>query len=179
MSHYTPGHVTRAHLTALLPAGVLAGVLAALPAPARAGDRVGAETCKACHPAAYEIWAAGPHARALEGLPERSRKDRRCLSCHAPDAEEGVAAVSCETCHGPGRLYVAPYVMRDPELARALGLVELSEKSCATCHGESAPSLVRFDAKKKMALVDHWSRERRGDAPATPSARPGPAAKER
>jgi hypothetical protein len=146
--------------------------------PAAGGDRVGPETCKACHAAAYDTWAQSPHARALEALPEKSRKDRRCLSCHAPDLEDGVAAVSCETCHGPGRLYAAPYVMRDAELARALGLQDPGERACVACHGESAPSLVRFDYRKKLALIDHWSRERRADA-AAPGQKPAPAAKER
>ena len=119
------------------------------------------------------------------GLPERSRKDPRCLSCHAPDlSDAGVAGVSCEACHGPGRLYSAPYVMRDAELARAIGLVRPGEKDCAACHGESAPSLVRFDYQKKLPLIDHWTRERRAAAgasprsaagkPATPPARPAP-----
>jgi mono/diheme cytochrome c family protein len=127
---------------------------------AAAGARVGPETCKACHPAAYEVWRVGPHARALEALPAQSRKDPRCLSCHAPDAEEGLGGVTCEACHGPGRLYSAPYVMRDPELARLLGLVDPGERSCVACHGESAPSLVKFEYVKKLPVIDHWTRER-------------------
>ena len=81
---------------------------AGAPAPRRAarsaggGDQVGPETCKACHAAAYEAWRTGPHARSLEGLPAESREDPRCLSCHAPDADEGLPAITCEACHGPG-----------------------------------------------------------------------------
>ena len=157
---------------------VLAGLLGATPAAGHAADRVGAETCKACHPAAYDTWAAGPHARALDALPERSRRDRRCLSCHAPDLDDGVPAVSCETCHGAGRLYAAPYVMRDAELARALGLLDPGERTCAACHGESAPSLVRFDPRRKLPLIDHWTRERQQRA-AAPAAKPAAPAKER
>jgi hypothetical protein len=118
---------------------------------------VGPETCRACHPAAYEAWLASPHARAREALPERHRAEPRCLSCHAPDAEEGLAGVSCETCHGPGRLYSAPYVMRDGELARAVGLVDPGEKTCAACHTESTPSLVRFEYARKLPLIRHWN----------------------
>jgi len=189
MSHYTPGPVTRTPFAAPLAhaassaaraavvVAVLTAGLVAFPRGVCAAESVGAETCKACHPAAYDTWAAGPHARALEALPERSRKDRRCLSCHAPGLDDGVAAVSCESCHGPGRLYVAPYVMRDAELARALGLVDPNEKACAACHGESAPSLVKFDYRKKLAQIDHWSRERRDAAPPQVQ-KPTPAAKE-
>jgi formate-dependent nitrite reductase cytochrome c552 subunit len=154
MAHYTPASVSRLSVPAL----VLA--LAVVPCAARGADTVGPETCKACHPAAYEAWRASPHARAREMLPERSRADVRCLSCHAPDAADGIAGVSCEACHGAGRLYAAAYVMRDPELARALGLLDPGERSCAGCHTESTPSLVRFEYERKLPLIRHWN----GDA---------------
>jgi len=154
MAHYTPGTVTRLSTLALLAA-------LASPGASHAGEKVGAETCKACHPAAYEAWRASPHARARETLPERSRSDKRCLSCHAPDLEEGVVGVSCEACHGPGRLYAARYVMRDAELAHAVGLADPGEKTCAGCHTDSTPSLVRFEYGRKLPLIRHWE-----DAPA-------------
>jgi len=150
MRHYTFPAVTR----------TLALLAAALPAMAAAGDLVGPETCKACHPAAYEAWKEGPHARAQESLPARSRKDPRGTSCHSPDAEKGVAGVSCETCHGPGGSYAAAYVMRDRELARAVGLADPGERTCAACHTESTPSLTRFDYAAKLQLVRHWSKGR-------------------
>ncbi|HVO21137.1 MAG TPA: multiheme c-type cytochrome [Anaeromyxobacter sp.] len=160
----------------LLPALLLANLLALPPALATSGDKVGPETCKACHAVAYDVWRAGPHARTLEALPAQSRKDPRCLSCHAPDAEDGLVGISCEACHGPGRVYSAPYVMRDAELARVVGLTDPGEKVCLACHGESAPSLVRFEYLKKLPLIDHWTRERQAAAAAEP---PLPAAKGR
>ncbi|HUL61367.1 MAG TPA: multiheme c-type cytochrome [Anaeromyxobacteraceae bacterium] len=145
--------------------------LAALaPARAAAGEVVGPETCKACHPAAYAAWREGPHARAVDSLPERSRKDRRCLSCHSPDTDQGLAGVTCETCHGAGGVYSARYVMRDPELARAAGLLDPGEKTCAACHTESTPSLVRFDYARKLPLIQHWEAER-DVRPAAPAVR--------
>jgi len=159
-----PGSVTRTSAHAALTAAllVLGGV-------SRAGDNVGAETCKACHPAAYDAWRASPHARARESLPERSRGDRRCLSCHAPDQDEGLAGVSCEACHGAGRLYVQPYVMRDAELARLLGLADSGERTCAGCHTDSTPSLQRFEYRRKLPLIRHWAD--RPPAPAAPAGR--------
>jgi len=153
--------VSRCALAALL-------FLAALAAPAaiRAADKVGPETCKACHPAAYDAWRFSPHARAREVLPERSRGDRRCLGCHAPDLEDGIAGVSCEACHGPGRVYSAPYVMRDAELARAVGLAEPGEKTCAGCHTDSTPSLVRFEYARMLPLIRHWEEPPPASAPA-------------
>jgi hypothetical protein len=138
----------------------LAAALALVPCVSYAGDHVGPQTCKACHPAAYEAWLASPHARARDMLPEQSRSDRRCLSCHAPGADEGLAGVSCEACHGPGRLYSASYVMRDPELARAVGLVDPGEKTCLACHTESTPSLTRFEYARKLPLIRHWDGDR-------------------
>lgn len=130
-------------------------LLTVAPGVAAPADVVGAETCKSCHPLAYEAWRYGPHARGVEALPEARRKDARCTSCHAPDVDKGLAGVSCETCHGPGRLYSPSYVMRDPELARAVGLVDPGERTCAVCHTESTPSLTRFEYAKKLPLVAH------------------------
>ena len=149
----------------------LALAVLALPGAAlAASDRVGPEACKACHPAAYDVWRAGPHARALEALPADRRADERCRSCHAPDAGDGIAGVSCEACHGPGRLYAVPHVMRDPELARALGLVDPGAKSCLACHTDSTPSLVPFQPARKLPLVDHWTAERSARAAAKDAA---------
>ena len=63
--------------------------------------------------------------------------------------------------------------MRDPELARAVGLLDPGEKACLACHGESAPSLVRFEYTKKLPLIDHWTGTRR----AAPRSRPALPAK--
>lgn len=160
-----------------------------LPAAAlAAGDKVGPEACKACHPAAYDAWRGSPHARALESLPERSRKDGRCLTCHAPDAEDGLASgVSCESCHGGGRSYAASYVMRDPELSRAVGLADPGEKTCLACHTDSTPSLERFEYARKLPLIVHGegapsaapARKPAEPSRPTPSKPASPAARER
>ncbi len=184
MRHYTPGPVTTPSVhpllltVSLLATGIPAIAAAAdmSAASAGGGSKVGPETCKACHPAAYDVWKNGPHARSLDGLPAQNRKDPRCLSCHSPDADEGLTAISCESCHGPGRIYSAPYVMRDSELARAVGLVDPAEKSCLACHGESAPSLVKFEYTKKLPLIDHWTRERAAQA-AAPKPEPASPAR--
>jgi hypothetical protein len=150
-------HDTTRPVRSLVLAVVMTG-----PTAAAAAAFIGPETCKACHPYAYEAWRGSAHARAQEALPEPQRKEARCTSCHAPEAGAGasVAAVSCETCHGPGELYSARYVMRDAELARAVGLQEQGERRCLACHTDSAPSLLPFDYRKKLALIEHWKGER-------------------
>jgi hypothetical protein len=166
MAHYTHGPVSATrHLLAALALGA--------PLAAAGADPIGAETCKACHPVAFEVWRESAHARAEARLPERSRSDPRCTACHAP--EPGQAGVSCEACHGNGALYARAYVMRDRELARALGLVDPGERTCQRCHDDSAPSLSRFDYAKKLPLVRHAEAEREarraaGRAAATPGA---------
>lgn len=152
-------------------------LLLALPALAAAADVVGPESCKACHPAAYDAWRDTPHARALQSLPEKSRKDPRCLACHAPDLDAGVEGVTCESCHGPGSVYEASYVMRDPELARATGLQDPGEKTCLACHTGSTPSLETFRYADKLQLIRHWDDGAGGAAPpARPAGGPNPPA---
>jgi hypothetical protein len=155
-----------------LRAGLLLAVLAAAPAGAAdfvAADMVGPESCKACHAEAYNAWKLSKHSRALDSLSPQQQKDGRCLSCHSPNVkDQNVAvAVSCETCHGGGQYYAASYVMKDPELARMVGLVDPSEKSCRSCHDASSPSLRPFDFVEKLKLIDHWTaaRQKRGESP--------------
>jgi hypothetical protein len=158
-------------------AAVLAAAAALLaPALAHAADTVGPETCRACHPSAYEAWIASPHARARDSLPEKSRNEPRCLGCHAPEAQDGQAGVTCEACHGAGRVYAAAYVMRDAELARAVGLVDAGPKTCAACHTDSTPSLERFEYARKLALIRHGKEPA---APAPPPQRPIPPAQKK
>jgi hypothetical protein len=137
---------------------ILIVIACCLPTLAVAGDLVGPETCKGCHPAAWSSWKDGPHARALESLPPARRADKRCLSCHSPAADAGMSGVGCEACHGAGRRYAATYVMRDAELARAVGLADPGERTCLGCHTESTPSLGKFDYARKVKLIAHPSR---------------------
>jgi hypothetical protein len=154
---------------------LLAALAAALPTFALAVDVVGAEACKACHEQAYEAWKVDPHANAEASLGDKA-KEPACLSCHAPQKKAGVAGVSCEGCHGPGQFYAPSYVMRDAELARAVGLVVPGEKECRACHDASSPSLEPFDYAKKLKLVDHWSAERAARKAGKPEAKPAPKA---
>ena len=85
----------------------------------------------------------------------------RCLSCHSPNqVDQKSAHVACESCHGGGQYYSANYVMKDPELARLVGLVDPGEKSCRGCHDGASPSLKPFDFAAKLKAIDHWTVER-------------------
>ncbi len=131
---------------------------------ALAADFLGPESCKGCHPAAYEAFNQSKHARAMDSLSDAQKKDARCLSCHAPDqAAQASAHVTCETCHGGGQYYAPNYVMKDAELARLVGLVDPSEKQCRNCHDASSPSLKPFNFVESLKAIDHWSAERAGN----------------
>jgi hypothetical protein len=138
---------------------------------ATAADVLGPESCQGCHPDAFAAWSSSPHARSREVLSPQQQKDARCLSCHSPnETDQKVANVTCETCHGGGQYYLARYVMKDADLARLVGLVDPSERSCRSCHDGSSPSLKPFDFGAKLKAIDHWSVERAKRAAAEKAA---------
>lgn len=143
--------------------------LALLAGPARASDLVGPESCRTCHAEAYKVWSASAHSRAADALAGADRARPLCLQCHSrEEARSGaafVSGVSCETCHGGGRFYQPAIVMRDRELARLFGLVELSKPevaaaTCSACHGGDVPAAQPFELKAALAKIDHWTAER-------------------
>lgn len=137
-------------------------------AVAAGADFLGPESCKGCHPEAYAAWRSSKHARSMESLTAEQQREARCTTCHAPNlADQSMAGIGCETCHGGGQYYAPAYVMKDPELARLVGLQDPSEKSCRGCHEPSSPSLRPFQFAEKLKAMDHWSAERqkRGASP--------------
>jgi hypothetical protein len=151
--------------------------LALVPARAFAADPIGPENCKVCHQAAYQAWAQSGHAESTASLSPRQKKDRRCMSCHAPDAAKGVSEVSCESCHGGGQYYSPRYVMKDAELARAVGLSDPTETTGRRCHDANAPSIKPFDFAEKLKQIDHWTAERKARNPEPKSPPPAPKKK--
>jgi len=131
-------------------AGVLAFALAGAAAAARR-DWTGSAACGACHPAQLAAWRATPHATTARRLATPAQA--RCLACHgtgeAPAGPAIAVEVGCEACHGAGAAYAEDDVMRSREVARALGLVDLSTPaaraaSCAGCHARGTRG-VPFD----------------------------------
>jgi hypothetical protein len=72
---------------------------------------IGSEKCKMCHKIEYDSWAKSKHATA--------------------DPKAG-----CETCHGNGGDYFKMTVMKDPEKAKAAGLIAKPAKDgcLKECH---------------------------------------------
>ena len=79
-------------------------------AATRAGlTRIGADKCKVCHKVQFASWAETAHAKRKPPL-------------------------DCEGCHGPGSEYKSLTIMKDPEKAKAAGLVMPAATFCASCH---------------------------------------------
>ena len=62
-------------------------------------------------------------------------------------APEGLGAVGCESCHGPGADYKSMTVMKSREAAVAAGCVVPNEKVCTTCHNVEAAAAVGITIK--------------------------------
>jgi hypothetical protein len=128
-------------------------------------DFIGAERCGSqCHAPQYEAWRKGPHADTLRALSGRQLQDPTCLSCHAmvgpgPDQRTPLG-VQCESCHGAGRAYAPSHVMRDPVLAKLMGLEPVTEQTCAQCHQPSAPSVGPFSYAEAVRKVCFHARSR-------------------
>ncbi len=133
-------------------------------APALAGQSyIGAERCRTCHEFEFRVWSSGPHAKARQALTPEQLGDAKCNTCHtmvAGSADERLAGVQCEQCHGSGQFYQYRYVMRDRELSRAVGLIETSASHCQRCHTEGAPSMEPFDYERAWARIDHGPKAR-------------------
>jgi len=160
-----------------------------------AANYVGPKTCGICHKSedsgdALAKWQASPHAKAFEllGTPEAKaagakvgvdnpQTSGKCLRCHstAYNFTETIATekikpedgVTCESCHGPGRKYMAKSTMEDRAKAIEGGLVYPASKSCEMCHNSQNPTWkpdryttkdgkkVGFDYDQAFALIAH------------------------
>lgn len=144
---------------------------------------VGVKGCKACHMssktgAQFKAWEKSRHARAYETLASAKAKEvatakgidnpqesSECLKCHVTgygaDAsliestykkEDGVG---CESCHGAGKDYKNIKIMKDPEAAKAKGLIIPDEQVCKKCHSEESPTYTPFGYEEGKAQIAH------------------------
>jgi hypothetical protein len=104
-------------------------------------DWVGSAACGSCHAPQLAAWKATPHATTAKRF--AGKPEAKCLACHgtgeAPAGAVIAVEVGCESCHGAGAGYAEDDLMRNPPVARALGLVDLADPkvraaTCAQCH---------------------------------------------
>ncbi|MFZ5433364.1 MAG: multiheme c-type cytochrome [Calditrichota bacterium] len=140
---------------------------------------VGSKSCKACHMGEkkgkmWEIWMESTHAKSMASLnaEKGETKDPKCLKCHttgygeatgygyegmdeAAASPEGLGAVGCESCHGPGSEYKAMKVMKDRDAAVAAGMWIPTEATCKKCHNEESPTFKGFNYEEMLAKIAH------------------------
>lgn len=164
-------------------AAVLSIPLTSTAAERNAADYVGVKTCGICHKSeadgnALAKWQAGPHAKAFQtlGTPEAKevgkkagvddpQKSGKCLKCHstaynftetvATDKIKVEEGISCESCHGPGKKYMAKTTMEDRAKSIAAGMIYPATESCKLCHNEQSPNYKPFDEKAMVAKIAH------------------------
>ena len=160
-----------------------------------AANYVGIKMCGICHKKEetgnqLAKWQASSHAKAYEllGTPEAKaagakvgvadpQKSGKCLKCHSTaynwtetvqsekiNVEDGVV---CESCHGPGKTYMAKSIMEDKQKAYAAGLIHPATQSCERCHNDTSPTWkadryttkdgkkVGFDVEQAYEKIKH------------------------
>lgn len=142
-------------------------------------DYVGSASCQSCHAETFAHWQATPHAASVRTLAGKQRDFwPECLACHStgwgaasgyriaePTAPrtlqagagaehshlEGLAAVGCETCHGPGsRHVVAPArenIRND--------VSPLTPEVCQACHTREHDPGFEKDLLTRFADILH------------------------
>lgn len=139
-------------------ASLLTVVVVLVPVAISAQEYVGAERCKSCHEFEFSVWSRGPHVHADKALTKGQLGDNKCNTCHTTSVTErtlSLAGIQCERCHGPGQHYHPDYVMKDRELASAVGLVKPAEADCKQCHTAGTPSIRPFNFSEMWAQIDH------------------------
>lgn len=140
--------------------------------PAPGGHRyVGTQRCGECHPSALAAWRDSKHGHAWQTLVLAERDDKRygwpvtaypdCVACHSTgygeqsgfrdaDTTSHLAAVGCESCHGPGSAH-ADSAAGAVKMGRVgNGLAPLV---CIRCHDfEQSPG---FDYGTRWAQILH------------------------
>ena len=167
-------------------AGMTGALLLAAGTVAQGQGYVGGTKCFGCHKLGKKAWQDS-HAQTLAQLSEPraaeyakatggDAKHPKCLACHAPvPLAAGPAAVSCETCHGPAKGWLAPH--QEPEFyaqppAQWKGLRNLHKNAreiarlCVECHVLNDKSIAAaghpvggaFDAGRDMGSpkMVHW-----------------------
>jgi hypothetical protein len=148
-----------------------------------AANYAGTKTCGICHKKEdsgnqFGVWEKSPHAKAFETLGTPAAKEigkkaaiddpqtsGKCLKCHstAYNFTESVATekikpedgVGCESCHGPGKKFMAKATMEDRTKAVAAGLIYPADQSCELCHNDQSPTWKGFNKEEMLKKIAH------------------------
>ncbi len=134
----------------------LATVVAVGAASAAKRDWTGSAACGSCHPKQLASWQTTRHALTRDRFV--AKPQATCLACHgtgeAPAGPAIAVEVGCEACHNAGAAYAEDDIMRNPPVARAMGLADLSTPRartslCMQCHARSTTGKA-FDPAAKV-----------------------------
>jgi hypothetical protein len=132
-----------------------AGITAPPPAKGKPGY-VGVEACEDCHDEAVEHWKTTRHFGAYTTLVDDNKQfDLSCVSCHVTGFREpggsevvendGLTAVQCEVCHGPGSLHAD-----DPTTDNIISTT--TEETCIGCHNPEHSDTFQYEAYLRDVL---------------------------
>jgi hypothetical protein len=72
---------------------------------------------------------------------------------------KGLQAVGCEACHGAGSKYKSSKTMKAIYSGEVddttVGLAQISEETCKTCHNEESPTFKSFNYEEMLQKVAH------------------------
>lgn len=128
--------------------------------PESGNGYAGPESCKGCHPKAYEKWSRTAHAAAMNSLEKAGyASSPECVVCHSTGygAQDGyrsaqqtpaLGKVGCEVCHGRGQILArgnCKNFVRKP-----------SEQACRECH--TAKQHAAFSYCTSWPKIEHSER---------------------
>ena len=141
-------------------------------------DFVGSDACQSCHAQEFETWSGQAHAKAFATLESKGEAgNEACVTCHTTGLgktggyamgggnDPNLAAVGCESCHGPGSEHVAEGAARRGTI---LSLGDKCDscvilKICGSCHDDANDPGFRFEVQEKIDRQRHGTIE-----PSTP-----------
>ncbi|MFQ6616330.1 MAG: multiheme c-type cytochrome [Fidelibacterota bacterium] len=113
-----------------------------------------APECLVCHTTGYDSGGYEVKDEAFWNPDPEDRKARKAVR-----RMEGLQAVGCEACHGPGSAYKSKSTMEEIHegtLDRAeVGLLMPDEETCLGCHNEKSPTFKGFKFDEFLEQIAH------------------------
>ncbi len=118
------------------------------------GNAWTADECLVCHTTGFGV---GGYEVNDEAFWNPAADDK--AGAKAVKRMTGLQSVGCETCHGAGSKYKSKKIKLaigagDIE-ASSVGLLEVNEATCLTCHNDKSPTFESFNFEERLKEVAH------------------------